>query len=118
VGADLRLQQVTIGSLPDEVLLKVFYFHLVPINKWEKEDLRASDPWRWHKLVHVCRRWRCIVFDAPRRLDLELYCTENTPVRKLLHIWPELPLVIHYYETFFLPLDGKIGQRHRRPGTS
>jgi F-box-like len=87
---------MTIESLPDEVLLEVFYFHLISIN----EDKVFLGPQGWLELVHVCRRWRCIVFDAPLRLDLELYCTEKTPVRKLLHIWPQLPLAINCSEPF------------------
>jgi F-box-like len=85
----MRLQLVTIESLPDEVLLEVFdFFLLIPIDEEEEGDL---GPQGWLKLVHVCRRWRCVVFDAPLRLDLKVYCTPNTPVRKLLHIWPGLP---------------------------
>jgi len=46
-------------------------------------------------LVHVCRRWRCIVFASPRRLDLKLYCTRQRSANsKTLDIWPELPIVI------------------------
>jgi hypothetical protein len=89
---------VTIGSLPNEVLLEVFYFHLI---EYEIQDEEEPNPWKlgskWHTLVHVCRRWRCVVFDAPLRLDLEIHCTSETPVRKLLHIWPELPLAISIY---------------------
>jgi hypothetical protein len=55
-----------------------------------------DEEWKWHKLVHVCRRWRGIVFASPLRLNLKLYCFPTTPVRKLLHIWPELPLVIYF----------------------
>ena len=49
----------------------------------------------WHTLVHVCRKWRNIVFGSPRRLDLRLYCTEKTPVRKTLEVWPLLPIVVY-----------------------
>ena len=48
----------------------------------------------WHPLVHVCRRWRTIVFESPRRLNLRLVCTSETPARDELDIWPALPLVI------------------------
>jgi hypothetical protein len=49
---------------------------------------------RWQSLVHVCRRWRSIVFESPRRLNLRLGCTPRTPVRDALDIWPPLPLLI------------------------
>ena len=48
----------------------------------------------WHRLVHVCRKWRDVAFGSPRRLNLRLYCTHTTPVRKMLHIWPVLPIVL------------------------
>ncbi|KAH9963476.1 hypothetical protein BGW80DRAFT_1351168, partial [Lactifluus volemus] len=37
-------------------------------------------PWEWHRLAHVCRRWRHIIFDSPRSLNLQLFCTYGTPV--------------------------------------
>jgi hypothetical protein len=47
-------------------------------------------------LVHVCRRWRCLVFGSPRRLSLQLcYCTHSRCARKTLDVWPALPLLIH-----------------------
>jgi len=48
----------------------------------------------WHALVHVCRRWRNIVFCPSRYLELLLLCTPTTPVRESLHIWPPLPIVV------------------------
>jgi len=48
----------------------------------------------WQTLVHVCRRWRFLVFGSPRRLNLQLYCTLQTPVRDTLDVWPALPLII------------------------
>jgi hypothetical protein len=48
----------------------------------------------WHILVHVCGRWRDVVFASPRRLNLRLLCTARKRVRELLHVWPALPIVI------------------------
>ncbi len=48
----------------------------------------------WRSLVHVCRRWRCLVFLSPLRLNLRLFCTPGTPARDTLDVWPALPLVI------------------------
>src|SRR6266849_6647657 len=48
----------------------------------------------WQSLVHVCRRWRGLVFASPRRLDLQLCCTTRTPARATLDVWPALPLLI------------------------
>jgi hypothetical protein len=51
-------------------------------------------PEEWTTLVHVCRGWRYIVFASPRRLNLQLLVKAKTPVRKMLDIWPALPIVI------------------------
>ena len=51
----------------------------------------------WRRLIHVCRRWRYIIFASPLRLDLQLLCTHGTPVRKNLGYWPPIPLIIDYY---------------------
>ena len=72
--------------LSDDILLEMFGF-----------ILRHSDfQWKWRRLLHVCRRWRQIIFLSPLRLDLQLLCTFGTPVRKCLGYWPAFPLVIDY----------------------
>jgi len=43
----------------------------------------------------VCRRWRSVIFQSPHRLNLQLYCTPETPVRDTLDIWPPLPIRIY-----------------------
>ncbi len=48
----------------------------------------------WQSLVHVCRRWRNVVFGSPRRLNLRLVCTPETRARDTLDVWPALPLLI------------------------
>ena len=57
------------------------------------EDLKTEIE-AWQALVHVCRRWRSVVFGSPLRLNLALVCTANTPSRNTLDVWPPLPLVI------------------------
>ena len=68
--------------MPDLVLLKTFDFYL------HEEDIEA-----WHTLVHVCQKWRILVFGSPRRLDVRLLCTHRAPARKMLDIWPQFPIV-------------------------
>ena len=70
--------------LPDDTLLEMFTFYL--------DEARGIDG--WHTLVHVCRRWRTVIFTSPRRLNLQLLCTSRRPVRELLDIWPALPIII------------------------
>ena len=81
-------QVTAIDMLPDEILLAIFdYF--VDEYAFRKRDIES-----WQSLVHVCRRWRGIVFGSPHRLDLRLVCGAKTPVREALDVWPPLPLVI------------------------
>ena len=54
----------------------------------------STPVYAWQPLVHVCRRWRNLVFGSPRRLKLRLLCTSTTPVKDRLDVWPALPLVI------------------------
>ncbi len=52
--------------------------------------------WKWHRLAHVCQTWRDIIFSSSRHLNLELLCTDGTPVRKNLGYLPVLPIVISF----------------------
>ena len=76
--------------LPDDVLLEIFDFY-VNMHEFEyyKNEIEV-----WQTLVHVCRQWRRVVFGSPRRLNLRLVCTPETPARDTLDVWPSLPLVI------------------------
>ena len=47
--------------------------------------------------MHVCRKWRNLVFKSPRRLNLELSCSFGRPARAALDIWPPLPINISVY---------------------
>ena len=81
-----------IEMLPDNVLLEIF-------------DFCRADPafhinigwiytWRWQALIQVCRRWRCVIYGSPRRLRLRVVCTDTTPTRTSLNIWPPFPISI------------------------
>jgi hypothetical protein len=69
--------------IPEVALLEIFQFYV-------------DEAWlgTWHRLVHVCRKWRSIVFGSPLRLDLQLKCEAGTPVREMLDVWPRLPIVV------------------------
>ena len=79
--------------LPDSALLEIFDFCRIDNNRYGITFRPSS----WHSLVHVCRRWRYIMFASPIRLDLTLLCTYGTPVRKNLGCWPPLPIVVDYF---------------------
>jgi hypothetical protein len=72
-------------------------------------------------LVHVCRRWRSLVFRSPRRLHLRLYCTPETPAKDKLDVWPALPLTVRGKMTISSGTDNLIaalGQSIRVYGIS
>jgi len=93
VRGDRLHPRTTIEALPDDVLLETFEFYLDKDDADEIDDDHDYDGWQ--TLVHVCRRWRCIVFASPCRLDLKLYCTRQRSANsKILDIWPTLPIVI------------------------
>ena len=75
--------RATIDMFPDVALLKIFDFYV-------------DQPWmdKWYTLVHVCRKWRNVVFGSPRRLNLQLWCKAGTPVRETLDVWPPLPIAV------------------------
>ena len=98
-----------IDGFPDDVLLEIFNLYV------------DESPEAWQSLVHVCRRWRCLVFASPRRLNLRIVCTLGTPVRDMLDVWPALPLLVHghIYETSSLDsIITALGHRNRVSGVN
>ena len=81
--------EVTIRVLTDDILLEIFALcipdHYIELSMRE-----------WQRLVHVCQRWRQIIYASPRYLDLRLWCAQETSV-KILSCWPELPIAIVYH---------------------
>ena len=70
--------------LPDVALLEIFYTYM----------LGPRIVHEWYRLVHVCQKWRNVIFGSPRRLRLQLYCTAWTPARETLAAWPPWPIVV------------------------
>ena len=99
---------ISFDTLPDEVLLAIFNSYLCGCqNIQEKAEA-------WQSLVHVCRRWRSIVFGSPRHLDLQLVCTTRTRTRDTLDVWPAFPLIIWYFSNPTGSVDNIIaGLEHR-----
>jgi hypothetical protein len=81
--------------LPDDVLLKIFDFYL---DGDVDEYVEGVVEEQWINLAHVCRRWRSVIFQSPRRLNLRLVCTPYKPVRDTLDIWPPFPLIIYNFD--------------------
>lgn len=80
--------KVTMHVLSDDVFLEIFD-HC-------RGDDRYCTPRVWIPLVHVCRRWRRLIFASLRLLRLLLFCDVSTPARELLNIWPQIPIAIRY----------------------
>ena len=89
---------MAIDTLPDVTLLNIFEFYLEEeyISPMYQISKRRREVWR--TLAHVCRKWRNVVFESPRRLDLRVYCRAGTPVREMLDIWPNLPIVVWFHD--------------------
>ena len=86
--------RVTVTALPDDVLLDVFGFCMDVDDENDDDGLRQD---RWLTLVHVCQRWRCVVFGSPRSLGLRLYCTPDRGAKETSDIWSELPIAIYCF---------------------
>ena len=83
---------MTIDVLPDNALLDIFDFYRDDRTTWIISFFPI--PWRWQTLTQVCRRWRYIVLGSPRRLDLRVVCSNTTPTRTSLDIWPPFPISV------------------------
>ncbi|KAH9020971.1 hypothetical protein EDB84DRAFT_549949 [Lactarius hengduanensis] len=84
----------TIDILPDDIFLEIFAICLS--NPYEHP---AGHMRLWQRLVHVCQRWRQIIYGSPRNFDLHLYCSNcsnGTSFGEGLSLWPEFPLILEY----------------------
>ena len=103
--------------LPDDVLLEIFHFHVDEAwneghKSWSEDgDKRVMKAWQ--SLVHVCRRWRSIVFGSPRCLDLQLVCSAKTPARDTVEVWPALPLLIREFDEDGVGVDNIVALLER-----
>ena len=86
---------VAIDILPDEVLLEIFRFYQVGGSSFPPHRAQKR-----HALLHVCRRWRAIVFASPGGLHLRVLCTARTQVKEMLDAWPTVPIEI--WGSFFI----------------
>jgi hypothetical protein len=91
---------LTIDDLPDDDLLAIFDVYVVSyqdlghINAFVGSDMKGTIE-SWQSLVHVCRRWRYLVFGSTHHLNLQLYYIPGSSARKSLDVWPALPFLIN-----------------------
>jgi len=86
---------VTIRTLPDDALVEIFSIYVEGEYQTYEGEFGIKRLEVWYALVHVCQRWRNLIFALPRRLNLRLVCMSKTPVKKVLDIWPTFPIVLH-----------------------
>ena len=91
--------------IPDDVLLEIFDFCMITAHPLASNGFRGGDE-AWKSLVHVCRRWRNLVFGSPRSLNLQPFCTPGTRTKDLLDVWPALPLIIYADDMDFSSFTG------------
>ena len=96
----------SIHVLNDDALLDVFTL-CRPLLSNENEDINinthisAGEEWSrrerwWYNLVHVCQRWRTLIFASASYLRICHVCTHGTQVGPMLAHSPILPLVVDY----------------------
>jgi hypothetical protein len=86
------MKVIRLDVLPDDVLLDIFDFYMGDdiTTSYDKKAVEA-----WQTLVHMCQRWKSLVFRSPRRLNLQLVRTTEPRTRDKLDIWPALPIFVH-----------------------
>ena len=77
-------RQATIEKLSDKVLLNIFCSFL------------DDSPRDWPTLMHICCKWRSIVFASQRTLQLRLLLTHGASILKTLDCWPTLSIDVRY----------------------
>ena len=95
---------VSIETLPDHPLLEMFNFYVEDARGPAQSDM-VEQVDSWHALVHVCRRWRSLVFASSCRLNLRILCTQTRRPKKVPKFWPALPIVIWCEEICYSNMD-------------
>ncbi|KAH9178514.1 hypothetical protein EDB89DRAFT_2239155 [Lactarius sanguifluus] len=117
VNGELRVESdrfSTIEVLPEEVILEIFHFHKLPYERGGCQVTPSGWQGRWHKLAHVCRRWRTITFASQHRLGLQLLCTSKTSIKQTLDIWPDFPILVRDHACFLDNWDNIIDALQQR----
>ena len=91
--------QITINMLPEDALLAIFGFYLDGSDSKATSMMNLKNRYieSWHMLVHVCQKWQIVVFRSPHCLNLQLHCTPGTLAKRMLDVWPTLPIVMHRF---------------------
>jgi hypothetical protein len=92
--------RTSIHNLDDDSLLCIFYACRPSLFGEDEHGNVVWGNWGherwWYTFVHVCRRWRYLIFGSASHLRLYLVCTRGTPVADMLAHSPPLPLIIDH----------------------
>ena len=117
--------KLTINNLPDEILIEVFDFYrqgrFDPSRQWrqgyESNESYYYRCWsielEWFKLIHVCKRWRTVMFMSSSRLNLCFVLTPRNGGRMktiMSRRFPPLPIAIDYNLPHQYPGERDIGR--------
>ena len=87
------MPNLSINSLPDEVLLDIF-------DSYRQSSSPYDEEWRkkfgWLNLAHVCRRWRAAVLASSSRLDLTITVGPRKPDHIQTVLSSPLPIFLEY----------------------
>ncbi|KAH9980530.1 hypothetical protein BJV74DRAFT_102136 [Russula compacta] len=106
----MSYRHTTIEMLPEDILLEIFDFY-----RLDAVTRSGGRPWKWHRLAHVCQKWRSVIFMSPRRLGLRILCKSKAPMEHIMDFWPTLPLVVRYKNPKPSSLNKNIVAALRRP---
>jgi hypothetical protein len=90
-----RSPKLTINNIPDELLVEIIDFY-------RQGNADRYQWWsKWFKLIHVCKRWRTVMFASSSRLDLCFVLKPRTRkggnIKTILsRHFPPLPIDINY----------------------
>ena len=93
---------MTIGNLPEEVLLEIFDLYRQSFCDQSSYESVWNNKNGWFKLAHVCHNWRSVVLASPSRLQVRLYFDHNTPTRAIVvERLSRLPIIVDYSNAFW-----------------
>lgn len=97
--------KLTINHLPDELLIEIFDSYRHSNNVQSHQWCHQSE---WFKFIHVCKRWRAVMFASASRLDLRLVLNRKKGghMDTMSHL-PSLPIDIDYSSRRFDPRTKK-----------
>ncbi|KAI0258228.1 hypothetical protein BC834DRAFT_103839 [Gloeopeniophorella convolvens] len=84
------VRRTSISSLNHDVLLEIFDWYFI------RREMRYPPVLWFRAIIHVCRRWRHLILRFTQRFNLEIHCTNRTPVADLLTHFASLPIKFEF----------------------